>query len=268
MGNGPAEDGPPDDAGDVAAAESAREGPQVSAKASELSSWVLAALRSGERPELLADFVSRAIPLEDWENHQFEHQLRLAGDAFDSDPLSKTGKASALWKAAEAGANLPFGPPPRRPPPLPQKHEEAEPLQQLRTNLAELDVIMARLTHRAASSEGDAPQAPQPQLRAEPVVQRREVSVPVVQRHRSAGSLLVKAPGPGHTSLALPCAVAAGVLGSELRRLVTVVFLDAQREEESPALRWLYSVCDNFEQFYARLQLLLTPTERTVELPP
>ena len=58
------------------------------------------------------------------------------------------------------------------------------------------------------------------------------------------------------------------MLGSELRRLVTVVFLDAQREEESPALRWLYSVCDNFEQFYARLQLLLTPTERTVELPP
>ena len=41
-----------------------------------------------------------------------------------------------------------------------------------------------------------------------------------------------------------------------------------QREEEFPALRWLYSACDNFEQFYARLQLLLTPTERTVGLPP
>ncbi|OLQ03557.1 hypothetical protein AK812_SmicGene13496 [Symbiodinium microadriaticum] len=200
-----AEDGPPDDAGDVAAAESAHEGPQVSAKASELSRWVLAALRSGERPELLADFVSRAIPLEDWESHQFEHQLRLAGSAFDSDPLSKTGKASALWKAAEAGANLPFGPPQRRPPPLPQKHDEAEPLQQLRTNLAELDVIMARLAHRAASSDGDAPQA-RFQFGFESTV---------IPRHRSAGSLLVKAPAPGHTSLVLPCAVAAGVTGNQ-----------------------------------------------------
>ena len=52
-----------------------------------------------------------------------------------------------------------------------------------------------------------------------------------------------------------------------MREKGEVVFFDPQREDDSPALRWLFSACDSYEQFYARLQLLLTPTKPTAKLP-
>ena len=46
-----------------------------------------------------------------------------------------------------------------------------------------------------------------------------------------------------------------------------VVYADARQTGQSASLRCLLSACGTFEQFYARFQLLLTPTAPTVPQP-
>ena len=52
-----------------------------------------------------------------------------------------------------------------------------------------------------------------------------------------------------------------------MRENGAVVYAEAMQTSQSASLRWLLSAGETFEQFYARFQLLLTPTAPTVPQP-
>ncbi|CAJ1405929.1 unnamed protein product [Effrenium voratum] len=109
----------------------------------QLSGWVLASLLRGEAPDLLARFVAE-LPLEEPAHEQLESDLRSW--CLVSPEPALDGKVEPQMSLSG------------KPPPLPRKEEA--PLQQLRRNLAELDVIMARLAHRNAERQAPRVEGP------------------------------------------------------------------------------------------------------------